>query len=220
MPDKPVRKHELPDSRPEVRKPQVAGNQTRTSLLVRVRNAQDSEAWAEFDGLYRPMMARFAAALGIRGADADDVVQDSMEKLLNRLRDFQYDPRNGRFRGYLKKVIFNRCATLRRGQREVPAGSGDFDRPQEREPDAEKRFIQIWEEEMMRYCLARVARESDPIAMRAFHLHNQEQLPMDRVELETGLNAKQIYKATFEIRRRLRTLWAEVSHEHEDRGHE
>ena len=106
---------------------------TRKSLLIRVKNRGDSEAWREFDGIYRPMLHRFARQCGVTDADADDVVQQSMAALANHIQKFDYDPRKGRFKGFLKTIAKNNVYKRSRRKRPQEADSRDFKRPQERE---------------------------------------------------------------------------------------
>ena len=49
---------------------------TRASLLLRVRNGADREAWQEFVDLYAPLLYRFACKQRLQDADAADIGQD------------------------------------------------------------------------------------------------------------------------------------------------
>ncbi len=49
---------------------------TRRSLLVRLREARDDAAWAEFSGIYEPLIYRLARRRGFQDADARDLCQD------------------------------------------------------------------------------------------------------------------------------------------------
>ncbi|HKB35845.1 MAG TPA: sigma factor, partial [Gemmataceae bacterium] len=49
---------------------------TRPSLLVRIRDAADREAWRQFVELYAPLVYRFARRRGLQDADAADLAQD------------------------------------------------------------------------------------------------------------------------------------------------
>ncbi len=46
---------------------------TRQSLLVRLRNPRDGQAWAEFVAIYTPLINRLARARGLQAADAADL---------------------------------------------------------------------------------------------------------------------------------------------------
>ncbi|HMQ15829.1 MAG TPA: sigma-70 family RNA polymerase sigma factor [Phycisphaerae bacterium] len=85
----------------------MSENLTRRSLLVRVRDADDDAAWAEFETLYRDLITRYARVRGLQPADADDVCQAVMARLCRSLRRFEYDSRKGRFRTYLYRAVRN-----------------------------------------------------------------------------------------------------------------
>ena len=46
---------------------------TRQSLLVRLRDPKDGQAWAEFVAIYAPLIDRLARAKGLQAADAADL---------------------------------------------------------------------------------------------------------------------------------------------------
>jgi RNA polymerase sigma-70 factor (ECF subfamily) len=74
---------------------------TRASLLVRVRDLADHEAWVEFETRYGPMIRGWCRQWFPR--EMDDRVQDVFVKLIRKLPTFEYDPAK-RFRGYLKTL--------------------------------------------------------------------------------------------------------------------
>lgn len=79
---------------------------TSTSLLERLRQPTDPEAWARFVELYAPLLYRWSCRLGLQDADATDLVQDVFGILLRKLPAFDYDSRRS-FRGWLHTVLLN-----------------------------------------------------------------------------------------------------------------
>jgi RNA polymerase sigma-70 factor (ECF subfamily) len=75
---------------------------THASLLIRIRDARNHQAWAEFQRRYGPMIQSWCRRWFPR--ETEDRVQDVYCKLVDRLRTFEYDPAKGRFRGWLKTV--------------------------------------------------------------------------------------------------------------------
>ena len=49
---------------------------TRASLLVRLRDGGDAEAWQEFVHLYAPVIYGFARKRGLQDADSADLMQE------------------------------------------------------------------------------------------------------------------------------------------------
>lgn len=94
---------------------------TRTTLLTRVRDTQDSAAWVEFQERYRDMLLRFCRSRGLQFADAEDAVQIVFAKLAMGLRTFEYDPSKGRFRDYLFRCVKNAISDLKSRPSRDPA---------------------------------------------------------------------------------------------------
>lgn len=80
---------------------------TRSSLILRLQNAEDAAAWDEFLNLYGPIVYRAARRRGLQQADAHDLVQEvwitvaeSVERWLNRSD-------RGSFRAWLLSLTRN-----------------------------------------------------------------------------------------------------------------
>jgi RNA polymerase sigma-70 factor (ECF subfamily) len=101
-------------------------SQTRESLLLRVRDPGDQQAWAEFDRRYRPMIRGWCRHWFPR--ETEDKVQEVYCKLIDRLRTFEYDPSQGRFRGWLKTLTNRLMVDLKRSRDPaVPDGEAFMD---------------------------------------------------------------------------------------------
>src|SRR4051794_13876791 len=84
--------------------------ETRTTLLRRVRDPTDADAWREFVTLYRPLLRAYVLKKGLAGSDADDVVQEVLVRLLKALPGFELARRRARFRTWLWTVTSNALA--------------------------------------------------------------------------------------------------------------
>ena len=66
---------------------------TRVTLLERLRHDPANQAaWNEFVGQYGPTLYRWCRGLGLQEADAEDVTQMVLLRLVAKLRTFAYDP--------------------------------------------------------------------------------------------------------------------------------
>src|SRR3954447_22312110 len=100
----------------------MAGPETRPSLLARLRDARDRDAWGEFVDLYGPLVYRYGRRQGLQDADAADLTQNVMQALASRL---DYDAARGPFRAWLFGVARRQLLKqIERNQRQ-PRGSGD-----------------------------------------------------------------------------------------------
>jgi RNA polymerase sigma factor (sigma-70 family) len=99
---------------------------TRASLLLRLRDSQDHEAWMEFVSLYEPVVYRLLRQRGLQDVDARDVMQElflSVSRNINR-----WDPAKARgsFRGWLRRVVRNLVINwLKNPQRRMVAVGGE-----------------------------------------------------------------------------------------------
>lgn len=97
---------------------------TRPSLILRVRDPGDREAWAEFSNIYRPVICRIARFKGMQAADADDMAQQVLMAISQAIE--RWSPQSGgpKFRSWLRRIAEN--AILNAVTRGVPdRGSGD-----------------------------------------------------------------------------------------------
>ena len=90
---------------------------TRDTLLTRLQNPEDQQAWSEFTELYEPLIFRFAMRRGLQEADARDITQRVLWTVARAAERWEPGSDRGRFRGWLAKVTSN--AVLNLVQREA-----------------------------------------------------------------------------------------------------
>lgn len=149
----------------------MSSDQTRASLLSRVRRVGDDEAWREFDATYRELLLRYCRARGLQLSDAEDVRQLAMASLAKALRNFEYDPKKGRFRGYLGQVV--RSAIRRHFSRPDSAHRAlDSVVLAVTEGEDEASTDELWEQEWMRHhyrlAMATVRKSFDAKSVQMF----------------------------------------------------
>ena len=91
-------------------------NTTSESLLFRLQQVDgrlDQTAWEEFVRLYTPLMFYWARKTGLNTADASDIVQDVITRVLEKLPGFSYDSSKS-FRGWLRAITLNRYREIKR----------------------------------------------------------------------------------------------------------
>jgi hypothetical protein len=65
--------------------------ETRPSLLLRIRDADDRDAWEEFTDLYRPVICRVARLKGLLEADAEDLAQQVLLSVAGAIEGWKPD---------------------------------------------------------------------------------------------------------------------------------
>jgi RNA polymerase sigma-70 factor (ECF subfamily) len=125
---------------------------TRASLLRRLRNPQDHEAWVEFVALYEPVIYRVLRRAGLQDADAQEVMQDLLLAVNRNIERWKLGAEHGSFRGWLRQVTRNLVVSwVRRKRRQLATTSVDLnqlleanvaeDRAESDEFDAELRRV-------------------------------------------------------------------------------
>jgi len=98
---------------------------TSATLLMRLRDLDDREAWDAFVERYTPVIFSWCLRFQLQDSDASDVTQDVLFKLVRFMREFRYDPARGSFRGWLKTVTNNTVRDLAKSWKTRTRGSGD-----------------------------------------------------------------------------------------------
>ncbi|MDB4778283.1 sigma-70 family RNA polymerase sigma factor, partial [bacterium] len=96
--------------------------ETRYTLIGKLRNPQDAEAWAEFSNIYQPLIFRICRKRGLQHADAIDVTQEVLSKVAQASEKFSSERHGSTFRGWLYRVTQNLVIDfLRKRERNVLA---------------------------------------------------------------------------------------------------
>jgi RNA polymerase sigma-70 factor (ECF subfamily) len=82
-------------------------DETRLSLLERLRGPNSARAWDEFVRLYEPLLTSYVRARGVAEHDVEDIVQQLNISLWRTMPTFQLDKQRGRFRTWLYQMAAN-----------------------------------------------------------------------------------------------------------------
>ena len=80
---------------------------TRYSLIAKLRDSQDVQAWNEFASIYQPLIFRIVAARGLQYADATDVSQEVLARVAKVVDQFDSAHSKVTFRGWLYRITRN-----------------------------------------------------------------------------------------------------------------
>lgn len=91
---------------------------TRSSLLIRLRNSGDSQAWNQFVRLYTPLIHYWVSQLGVDRDQVQDLVQDVFIALLKQA-DRLVDNPPQKFRAWLRTLTLNKTRDWLRSRNRV-----------------------------------------------------------------------------------------------------
>jgi len=101
--------------------------ETRESLLLRLRDPQDHQAWTEFLAIYEPLIYRLATRNGLQDADARELTQEVLLAVSGAIDRWNPDPQRGSFRGWLFRIARNLMINFLAKRRHRPLSIGDTD---------------------------------------------------------------------------------------------
>lgn len=174
---------------------------TRASLLIRVRDARDGRAWAEFVELYAPLVYGYARRRGLQDADAADLTQEVLRSVAQAVKRWEYDPQRGTFRAWLYTVTRNKLNTfLTRRQRETrAAGDTGILQALEQQPapedDAAARWQHDYERRVFAWAAEQVRAASEEATWQAFEQTALEGKPAAEVATALGMSVGAVYVA-------------------------
>ena len=182
---------------------------TSLSLLGRLRQAPtDQAAWARFVDRYAPRVYQWCRQWGLPDADAQDVSQDVLVKLVDRMRGFRYDPA-GSFRGWLRTLTRHAWADFLARQGRAGRGSGDSQalarlHSVEARDDLARRLEEEFDRELLEQATELVRRRAAPRTWEAFRLLALEGWSGARVAEHLGMKVAAVFVARSQVQKRLR----------------
>ena len=183
---------------------------TRQSLLLRLRNSRDEQAWAEFMAIYEPVIYRMTRRRGMQDADAREVVQEVLMSVTKAIDRFDVG-QTGSFRGWLSRITRNatidRLRTVASGG-ETIGGSGVIRAIDEAVVNdrIEDEFERDRREQLFRWAAGQVRRRTGEVNWMAFWKSSVDGRSIAEVATDLGIDEGAVYVARCRILKRIREL--------------
>ncbi len=176
--------------------------ETRISLILRLGQSTDVEAWQEFAEIYAPTLHRLAVRKGLQPADAEDVTQEILFGVARAIERFEPDQQRARFRTWLGRIARNLIADFCSGRAKRPLSQTISDswlqavenRQLILEPSGDDAiFLEEHRRAVFRYAAQRVRRRVAADTWRAFEATCILQTPAVEVAQELGVGVGNVY---------------------------
>src|SRR5436309_808072 len=173
---------------------------TRVTLLLQLRREPfDQAGWDEFVERYGRHIYRWCRQWNLQDADAEDVTQDILMKLTQKLRGFAYDPSRS-FRGWLKTVAHHAWRDFADSRRHAQRAAGSSQVQElmltlEAREDLARKLEEAFDLELLEAAEVRVRLRVAPHTWEAFRLMAVEGLPVAEVAARVRLQVAMVYVA-------------------------
>lgn len=193
----PLRAHEPPE--------------TSHDLLLKLRDPDEQDAWTTFVAIYGPYIRSHCRRPEIQDADVADLSQSVLTSLSTSLRWFRYDPRKGKFRHWLARVVRRKVADFllasRRRRNRQRQTAADLDGFPASVGDGTKRDRELAVELFHRSaCVAR--RQFRPRTWQAFWLSATADRSILDVAQELNMSVGAVHVARCRVLARLKEIAA------------
>jgi RNA polymerase sigma-70 factor (ECF subfamily) len=184
--------------------------ETRETLIRRLPNAADVEAWDVFVDIYEPLLFRLASGRGMQTADAEDFVQEVLAAVTRGIDRWVADKDRGSFRAWLFRIASNLAVNFLTRSKHQRLGSGDSQiaRLLEEQPakgsDSSELFLKEYRRELFRWAAERVRQKVSESQWMVFWLTSVEERPIADVAREYGMSVGSVYIARSRMTKRIR----------------
>jgi len=181
---------------------------TRVTLLNQLRqDPSDQAGWDEFVERYGRHIYRWCRQWRLQDADALDVTQDILVKLIQKLRAFPYDPSRS-FLGWLKTVAHHAWRDFDDSRRHAPRATGasqvqDLMLTLEAREDLAQKLEEAFDLELLETAKLRVRLRVAPHTWEAFRLMALEGLPVAEVAARVKMQVAMVYVAKSKVQKML-----------------
>lgn len=185
---------------------------TSLTLLERLRDPADSDAWLRFHEFYSPIIRVWLVRRGLQEQDANDVQQEVLRVAVVDLPKFGHNGHTGALRCWLRTAVSNQLRTFwRRKKRAADAvGGSEHQRIAEQLEDPNSAMSQAWDHEYRRAVCVRllenVAHEFEGKTMEAFRKVALEGQSAKEVASGLGMTANAVRIAQSRVLQRMRQI--------------
>lgn len=174
-------------------------------------------AWTRLDLVYRPFIRRWLDGLAIPNPDAEDLCQEILTKLTQKLPEFQHNGNRGAFRAWLRVVTVNQVREFWRKKRPDTSQGGSEVLNHLQQLESPGADLQVeWDRQhdlfIVNLVIQEIQSEFEQTTLAAFHGVAVENRPASDVASELGISTGAVYIAKSRVLKRLREIAGDLLH--------
>lgn len=189
---------------------------TRQSLLLRLKDHADQEGWREFFDTYWRMIYAFCLKAGLTEVEAEEVIQETMISVANKMPEFTYDRTKGSFKAWLLTIVRRRMVDRHRQESrwkrivaqstssEAPTGLETEGPPDPHRTDLDLLWASEWEGHLIQRALQQVREQVSEKQYLIYEMHVLREVPLRSVVTNLQTTAVSVYMAKHRVGKLLR----------------
>lgn len=184
---------------------------TRATLISRLKNWQDQASWQDFFDTYWKLIYGLARKFGLNDEDAQDVVQETLMSVAQQMPNFEYDPKLGSFKSWLRTLIRWRITDHLRKRNPAVSVPLDHDSdaddssfalrelPDKKAQSIDQLYEQEWQKNLLDAAIDRVKRKIDPQKYQVFDFYVNKEWSPEKVASAFKISVDQVYLAKHRV---------------------
>ncbi|MFO1500613.1 MAG: sigma-70 family RNA polymerase sigma factor [Verrucomicrobiota bacterium] len=177
---------------------------TRQSLLSRLKDWEDDVSWKDFFDTYWKLIYGTARRAGLQPNDAEEVVQETFISVSKAIRNFEYDPQQGSFKGWLRTTTTWRIQDRIRKRQREQAKDALHVWPAQHDGAIAEDWDEEWEKALAEAAIDRVKKQVAPKHFQIFDLATMKQWPTSKVAKTLSVRASYVYLVKHRVAARVR----------------
>ena len=194
-----------PSVQPRPRLPSEGMSLTSITLLVKLHNPVDQDAWERFVQLYAPMLVKWSRHRGFLVSDAEDIAQEVCIRVVKAFKADGFEQTGDRsFRRWLSTIYCNVCHDFRVRQAKRPHLPG-ANMPDVAAPDPEQELEELeYRRALVQSAMAIIKCDFEERTWVAFDCYVLQGRPAAEVAAKLNVTTSIVHHARERVLQRLR----------------
>lgn len=185
---------------------------TRQTLLLRIKNRSDDQAWSDFESYYKRYLYNILRHMNIAPEDSEDISQQVLMKMWKKLPDFNLDSNRGKFRSWLATVVRNQAIDyLKKNNRhtheELPTVV-----PGSSQSELERIIVKEWQRSIIEKAWDTIKEEFEENTIAAFELSSSG-MTTSKIAEKLGISEPSVYSFKSRVKDRLKNEVRRLNYE-------